>query len=160
MQGLAPMPSEASIQSVPGLPVASRGLLVRDVMRRDFITVSSDETLMEALQLMRLARLRHLAVVSEGLLVGVLSYRDLQDELVACLDLDSPDAPAVAQIKVVDRMTRSPFSIRPDATLNEAASRLQRLRVGCLPVVEPGEQGLRLVGLLTEMDLLRAAFAI
>ena len=55
-------------------------------------------------------------------------------------------------------MTSSPFSIVPDATLSEAASRLERLRVGCLPVVEPGEQGLRLVGLLTEMDLLRAAY--
>jgi len=133
---------------------------VRDVMRRNFITISREENLLEALQLMRLARLRHLVVVNEGVLVGILSYRDLQDELIACLDPGSPDASAVEQIGVVDRMSSSPFSIVPDATLSEAASRLDRLHVGCLPVVEPGEQGLRLVGLLTEMDLLRAAYSV
>ena len=158
MQAPSRMRVEASIQRSQGQLAAFQNRLVRDVMRRDFITISREESLLEALQLMRLARLRHLVVVSEGVLVGLLSYRDLQDELVACLDLDSPDAPAVAQIQVVDRMSSAPFSIAPDATLSEAASRLEGLRVGCLPVAEPGEQGLRLVGLLTEMDLLRAAY--
>ena len=54
----------------------------------------------------------------------------------------------------------SPYSIVPDATLSEAASRLELLRVGCLPVVVPAESGLQLVGLLTELDLLRAAYGI
>ena len=147
-------------QQPPVETSAPRSQRVRDVMRRDFITIHEGESLLEALHLMRLARLRHLAVVNEGVLVGILSYRDLQDELVAGLDLGDPNpkAQAVAKIGVAERMARSPFSIVPDATLCEAASRLDRLRVGCLPVVEPGEQGLRLVGLLTEMDLLRAAF--
>ena len=160
MQAQGRMPVDASLQGHPVPPAAYQKRLVRDVMRRDFITISREENLLEALQLMRLARLRHLAVVNEGVLVGILSYRDLQDELIACLDSGSPDAPAVAQIGVVDRMSSSPFSIVPDATLSEAASRLDRLHVGCLPVVEPGEQGLRLVGLLTEMDLVRAAYSV
>lgn len=154
------MPVETSLQTRQAPPFAHQNRLVHDVMRRDFITISTEESLLEALQLMRLARLRHLAVANEGALVGILSYRDLQDELVACLDLDSPDAPTVAQVRVADRMTRSPYSIGPGATLVEAAARMERLRVGCLPVVEAGPEGLRLVGLLTEMDLLRAAFAI
>jgi len=152
------MQKEASIERSEAPSPASGGQRVRDVMRRDFITISREESLLEALHLMRLARLRHLAVVSEGVLVGILSYRDLQDELVARLDLEA--APAIAQIGVVERMTGTPFSIIPDATLFEAASRLERLRVGCLPVVESGEQGLRLVGLLTEMDLVRAAYGV
>jgi len=150
------MPVEVSIPRNGEPAVAPRNRLVRDVMKRDFITISREESLLEALHLMRLARLRHLAVVSEGALVGILSYRDLLDELLARLDRGS--APAIAQIGVVERMTAAPFSIIPDATLFEAASRLERLRVGCLPVVESGEQGLRLVGLLTEMDLVRAAY--
>jgi acetoin utilization protein AcuB len=156
------MLAEASTQAKQDPPAAVQNQRVGDVMRRDFITISREESLLEALQLMRLARLRHLAVVSDGVLVGVLSYRDLQDELVASLDLASPasSAAAIGEIGVEERMQGTPFSIVPDATLAEAAARLDRLRVGCLPVVEPGEQGLRLVGLLTEMDLLRAAFAI
>jgi CBS domain-containing membrane protein len=138
-----------------------RGLAVRDVMRRDFITISRRETLREALELMRLARLRHLTVESDGLLVGILSYRDLQDALLA---RGHPGAKALArpadgQEPAVDLVAGAPFSISPDASLAEAATRLERLRVGCLPVVERAERGLRLVGLLTETDLLHAAFA-
>jgi CBS domain-containing protein len=139
----------------------ARRLLVRDVMRRDFITISRRETLLDALVLMRLARLRHLPIENEGLLVGILSYRDLQDALLARSD---PGAEALApsaagQTPAVELLADSPYSIAPDAPLAEAATRLERLRIGCLPVVEPAEQGLRLVGLLTETDLLRAAFA-
>jgi len=133
---------------------------VSDVMRRDFITISRGESLLEALQLMRLARLRHLTIESEGVLVGILSYRDLQDELLARLDPGArlQGVPGPGGAVAVEHLTGSPYSIAPDATLAEAAARLERLRVGCLPVVEQGEQGLRVVGLLTEMDLLRAAY--
>jgi acetoin utilization protein AcuB len=135
---------------------------VRDVMRRDFITISPEESVAEALQLMRLARLRHLAVVNEGVLVGILSYRDLQDALISNFDRESPASVAadVTKIGGVERTAHSPYSIVPDATLAEAASRLELLRVGCLPVAVPAESGLHLVGLLTELDLLRAAYGI
>ena len=154
------MRKNASVESASSQDPGVRNQHVRDVMRRDFISISRRESLLEALQLMRLARLRHLTIESEGLLVGILSYRDLQDELLARLgpgaSLQGTLAPA--QAAAVEHLSGSPYSIAPDATLAEAAARLERLRVGCLPVVELGEQGLRLVGLLTEMDLLRAAY--
>ena len=128
-------------------------------MRRDFIKISRGETLLEALELMRLARLRHLAIESDGVLVGILSYRSLQDALLArSFPEGSRDASALRASPAVDQLSGAPISIAPDATLEEAAARLERLRVGCLPVVERGAQGLRLVGLLTEMDLLHAAY--
>jgi len=144
--------------SAPNSEVRSQH--VRDVMRRDFITISQGESLLEALQLMRLARLRHLTIENEGLLVGVLSYRDLQDKLLARLDPAArlQEAAAAGRAQAVEHLTGSAYSIAPEATLAEAASRLERLRVGCLPVVELAAEGLRVVGLLTEMDLLRAAF--
>jgi CBS domain-containing protein len=156
------MPSQAPVETSGAAGVPSGSRRVADVMRRDFITISREESVLEALQLMRLARLRHLPVVSEGVLVGVLSYRDLQDELVGRLELPSPASPigAIGRIGVQERMRGTPFSIVQDATLAEAAARLERLHVGCLPVVDPGDRGLLLVGLLTEMDLLRAAFSI
>ncbi len=132
---------------------------VRDVMRRDFITISGGESLLEALELMRLARLRHLTIENNGVLVGILSYRDLQDALLARSTADGErNASALRGTTAAEHLTGTPFSIAPDATLEEAAARLERLRVGCLPVVEIAEQGLRVVGLLTEMDLLRAAY--
>jgi CBS domain-containing protein len=109
---------------------------------------------------MRLARLRHLTIESDGLLVGILSYRDLQDALLAHCDEGArlAGAPAPGSAEAVEQLSGSAYSIAPDATLAEAAARLEHLHVGCLPVVERSEQGLRVVGLLTEMDLLRAAY--
>jgi len=52
-------------------------------------------------------------------------------------------------------MSRDVATIAPGATLGEAAALLLGRRIGCLPVVKPDGT---LVGLVTETDLLRAAF--
>jgi CBS domain-containing protein len=153
------MHEASSASGAAALDSAAPEPRVRDVMRRDFIKVSGGESLREALELMRLARLRHLTIENDGVLVGILSYRDLQDALLARSLADGGrDASQLRGTSVVEHLTGAPFSIAPDATLEEAAARLERLRVGCLPVVELGEKGPRVVGLLTETDLLRAAF--
>jgi CBS domain-containing protein len=154
------------VQTTDSRPRAPESLVagqrVRDVMRRDFITIALRESVLEALHLMRLARLRQLVVEDEGRLVGVLSYRDLQDELLTRIGVGTAarTPSPLARVPVSERMASEPYSISQDATLGEAAARLARLRVGCLPVVEPADAGLRLVGLLTEMDLLRAAYGL
>ena len=48
-------------------------------MRREFITVAAGEPLLEVQRTMRLARLRHVLVVEGATLVGILSYRDVQE---------------------------------------------------------------------------------
>ena len=53
-------------------------------------------------------------------------------------------------------MEGRPFSLTPGAALDEAAARLVDRDDGCVPVVE--ELSERLVGVLTETDLLRAAY--
>ena len=128
-------------------------------MRRDFIRISAGESLLEALELMRLARLRHLAIEDGGLLVGVVSYRDLQDALLARLAAAGGRGAATpGAATAIEQLAGPPFSIAPDASLDEAVAKLESLQVGCLPVVERSEQGLRVMGLVTELDLLRAAF--
>ena len=128
-------------------------------MRRDFITISRGESLLEALQLMRLARLRHLTIESDGVLVGILSYRDLQDELLRALDpgrrleampaRGAPQRSSTCGLSLLDRPRRDARRGRGPARATPRGLSAGR-RVG--------EQGLRVVGLLTEMDLLRAAY--
>ncbi|TFG92267.1 MAG: CBS domain-containing protein [Myxococcales bacterium] len=132
---------------------------VADLMRREFITVAAAEPLLDAQRTMRLARLRHLLVVDDGALVGIVSYRDLQDKLleraargVACLE-------ALRTIPVREAMVAGPYCVHPETLASEAARRMLRLRLGCLPVCEKGpDAALRLVGLLAESDLLGAAW--
>jgi acetoin utilization protein AcuB len=131
-------------------------LPVRQVMRRDFVTVPPTESLADAYQLMRFARLRHLLVEEHGYLVGILSYRDLQDILV------SPATHRPAKASSDDPVTRAmrakPYAITPDTRLCDAATRLCSLRLGCLPVVERTDVRPALVGIVTEVDLLLAAY--
>lgn len=133
---------------------------VREIMRRHFVTVSVREGLDEALRIMRMARLRHLLVEQDGELVGILSYRDLLDRALARLEEAeaTPRDASGTPVSISEAMMASPYVLTPDAPLSEAASRLTNLHIGCLPVVEREDGSARLVGLVTESDLLRAAF--
>jgi acetoin utilization protein AcuB len=133
---------------------------VRDFMRREFITVSPEDSLLEAHQLMRMARLRHLVVVRDGLLAGILSYRDVQEQALAQLESHRGKdwISLLGAIAVADAMAAPPYFVTPETPIADAAIRLHHLRLGCLPAVEVRPEGARLVGLITESDLLLAAY--
>lgn len=116
-------------------------LAVRDVMSTKLVTVGPGESARHAYDLMRDHRFRHLPVVAEGRLVGILSDRDLRPVLLS---------PGLAESRVAELMTEHPVTIAPDAPVEEAASLLVARKIGCLPVLEEG----RLVGIVTETDLL------
>jgi CBS domain-containing protein len=124
-------------------------LTVAHVMRRHFVSASPELSLLDARQLMRLARLRHLVVTREDCLVGLLSYRELLETLVD---------EGAAEGAIADAMVPSPTVAAPATPLREAAGRLCRYGIGCLPVVEEQARDLRMLGLVTESDLLRVAF--
>ena len=58
-------------------------------------------------------------------------------------------------MKIKDVMTKSVETVRPDQTLQEAASRMKSLDVGPMPVCEND----RLVGMLTDRDIVVRAAA-
>jgi CBS domain-containing protein len=132
-------------------PRAGGSTTVRQVMRRDFAHAAPEESLRSALQSMRMARLRHLLVVRGGALLGILSYRDLLEQMLL------PDFGSYEGLHANDVMHEPLVCVSPEASLFDAADRMCRYRVGCLPVVDEASQ---LLGLLTESDLLRAAFGL
>jgi acetoin utilization protein AcuB len=144
----------------PSDAAGSREQPVRSVMRTEFIAVEPEESLLTATRLMRVARLRHLLVVRKGILVGVLSHRDVLECLLEDLEA-SPNksrAEVVGEFPVEGIMRSPPDTVSRDCPLQQAADRMLRLRIGCLPVVETTSEGSRVVGLVTESDLLRAAY--
>jgi acetoin utilization protein AcuB len=116
-------------------------LTVRDVMVTDLLTVRPETTAREAYRLMRDRRFRHLPVLQDGRLVGILSDRDLRPVLLS---------PALGGARVADLMSEDLTTVAPDAPVEDAASLLVVKKIGCLPVLADG----RLVGLVTETDLL------
>ena len=122
---------------------------MQQIMRRDFVCAAPEEPLEAACQTMRLARLRHLLVTRGDTLVGILSYRDV---------LERPEGTDSGDACIGDAMRRDPLCVvGPDTPLGEAADRMCRYGYGCLPVVKGNGQ---LVGLVTEADLLRAAYGL
>ena len=128
-------------------------LTVRSIMTRDPIILGRNDTLDLAEDIMNLRRIRHMPVVDEGSIVGIVSQRDLfRSALVTALGFGRETQTAVIKtIKIKEIMTEHVITISPDASVKEAARMMIDKKIGCLPVVD----GENLVGLLTETDILR-----
>ena len=125
-------------------------LVVRDSMTREIVTLAPDETVGTALALCRERRIRHLPILSEGKLVGIVSDRDLRS---ATPSFGEPERAAALQKVLVEAVMASDviFAL-PDDPIEQAANTMRERRIGCLPVVEAGE----LVGILTVSDVMTA----
>lgn len=127
---------------------------VRDVMTAPVVSISSKTVLLDAALLLRGSATRHLPVVDEGRLVGLLTDRDMQRCAPSRLIPITEDAyNAVFAKTLVERvMTRDPQTVSSGTALKEAVSLMQQTKYGCLPVVDDGA----LVGILTRGDLIDA----
>lgn len=125
-------------------------LRVKDIMTPDPVTIEPEAPLAAAIARMRERQCRHLPVVdADGRLVGIVTDRDLRQASFARLRALRE---AEQDLQVQSVMTWALVTIHPAATIAHAARVMFERRVGSLPVVEDG----RLVGILTERDLLRA----
>src|SRR5512139_3073111 len=107
--------------------------------------ISSGHTLAQARQVMRERNIRHLPVVDDGRLVGVVSQRDLY-----ILETLKGVDPAAETVK--EAMSPEPFAVRPEAPLDEVALAMAEHKYGSAVVVDQGV----VVGLFTTVDALRA----
>lgn len=138
-----------------------RDARVGALMRSHFIAAAPGDNLLEADRIMRLARIRHLPIVQGGVLVGMISHRDVLSASIAKLEKCEPveRLDHLRGIAIDEVMARDLATATESTTLASAARRMLRLKIGCLPVVRPGPKGPLMVGLVTESDLLRAAYA-
>ncbi len=123
-------------------------ITVADFMSRQLVTVNEGDDLALAESILRLGGIRHLPVVREGKLVGLLTQRDL---LRSGASGGGPTARAVA---ARDIMTRDVTTVAPETSLAHAAHLMLRHKYGCLPVCGP--EG-ALLGIITESDFVRFA---
>ena len=129
---------------------------VSELMSRDVATIGEHGTCHEAVTRMCERRVRHLPVLDhEGSLVGIVTDRDIRHRLFAP-DVfrqigQVPVGMLLRQAPVTAVMSAPVLQIGPASDVADAAERMRKEHVGCLPVVE----GSRLVGMLTEVDILR-----
>ncbi|AEB11231.1 CBS and ACT domain-containing protein [Marinithermus hydrothermalis] len=122
-------------------------MLVRDVMHSPVITIAADATLAEANEVMWRQGIRHLPVMDQGRLVGILTDRDIR---LATSRLAPVPFTETARVEAV--MTAPVLTADPLDPVEEAAQVMRQHKIGSLPVLE----GRELVGIVTGIDLLDA----
>lgn len=130
-------------------------MLVCNKMTADVITASPDTTLADALRLTRGNRIRHLPVVENNRLVGLVTDRDLRLAMppVWANDTNHADLRNTLTTRTVGEfMVTAIIAISPETPIEDAARKLYEHRIGCLPVLDGDE----MVGIITETDVLRA----
>ena len=127
---------------------------VSDRMTREVVTLEQEQSLREALTLQQRHKIRHIPVVADGSVVGILTDRDLKrasPSLLSGIDQEQYDQ-LLDTTRVEQVMTRNPETVTPATPLKDVAKILIEGKFGALPVIEKK----KLVGIITEIDLLRA----
>jgi acetoin utilization protein AcuB len=127
-------------------------MLVQDIMQAELLTILPETTLPEALRLVQRRGVRHLPVVENGNLVGIVSDRDLKRAMPsAATSLSAQELNYLLdRVTVGEFMTRGVITIAPMFPVEEAARIMVTEKISALPVTEGG----RLVGIVTETDVL------
>jgi acetoin utilization protein AcuB len=129
-------------------------MLVRDVMTRQPFTVSPTMSVVDAREEMSRRRIRHLLVTDEGLLVGIVTDRDIRSALPSSATSLSvwEINYLLARLTVGEVMAKAVITVDPDRNVREAARIMIDHKIGSLPVMD----GREIAGVVTDTDLLRA----
>lgn len=118
---------------------------VRQYMTAHPHTIAREQSMLAARTLMEQKHIRHLPVLHDGALVGLISERDIGlVESLANLGLEG--------ITVEDAMSPYPYSVAPDTPLREVVSRMADQKLGSAVVVDGGAP----CGIFTALDAYRA----
>jgi acetoin utilization protein AcuB len=126
-------------------------MVVDEIMSPKPIAVEANQTVREALRRLITDDIRHLPVVDDGVLVGMVSDRDvrgLASDVLSGNELTEQLARAVSEVMSSDLVT-----VDPETEIAEAIDLMIEHKIGALPVVSDTQ----LVGILSYVDVLRAA---
>jgi CBS-domain-containing membrane protein len=126
---------------------------VREIMSTDVEVVERNDHLRMVEERMAARQLRHVPVVEQGDIVGLVTQRDLfKAAMSSAMGYGEKAQKAFLQsVRVKEIMVYPVLTVTPDTPVAEAVDILMQRGIGCLPVVERG----KLVGMVTKTDLLR-----
>jgi len=129
-------------------------LRVKDLMSEELDVVSPDDHLRHVLIKMNRAGIRHLPVVANDRLIGIITDRDLRlavNSPVVEEEADLTREAILDEVRVADCMTPDPQCVSSDTPLHEVAELLSLNKFGAMPVVDEG----KLVGVISYVDFLK-----
>lgn len=132
-------------------------LCVRDYMTPDPHTLTPDARLLDAVLVIRSHGIRHVPIVLDGKLVGLLTEREVNRFAPSILRSSQEEYNEVFEQTLIRTvMTKNLTTVTPEMPLAEAVGLLLSNKLGCLPVVD-SQNSEKLVGILAVTDILRLA---
>jgi len=131
---------------------------VREIMSKNIEVVDRNDNLRTVEERMAIKQLRHLPVLDQGEVVGMVTQRDLfKAAMSSTMGYGEKAQQAYLQsVRVKEIMTYPVATVSPDISVAAAADMLINKGIGCLPVVDDHQ----LIGLVTKTDLLRCLRAL
>jgi acetoin utilization protein AcuB len=128
-------------------------------MSKTVVTVDENDSLQDAMRLLKDHDIKTLPVLKKGKLVGVITDRDLKE--ASASDATTLEVHEllylVSKIKVRDIMTKKPITVPIDYTVEETAEILLKNKISGVPVVDPDGQ---VVGVITKDNLFQVLIAL
>ena len=114
---------------------------VNEWMAKDPVTVTKDQKVQDCVDLMKKHSIRHLPVVENKKLIGLVTESDLREVFLASLMED---------LSIEGVMISEPITVSPNTEIEDAAKLIYYHKIGGLPVVDDYEY---VVGMITVADL-------
>jgi acetoin utilization protein AcuB len=128
-------------------------------MSRQVLTVDAEDSMQDAMNMMKKNNIRLLPVLRAGKLVGVVSDRDLKR--ASASDATTLEIHELlyllSKIRVKEIMTKDPLTIPEDFTVEETAEVLLKNKISGAPVVDRNG---RVIGIITQSDLFRVLISL
>ena len=127
--------------------------LISEIMTKNIIALNRDDDLEKAEMLFKRNKIRHIPVVAEEVIIGMLSYTDLLriSFADAVYETEEEVDTLVYNMFTIDQvMAKNVVTVSSTATIKEVAKILAENEFHALPVVDDG----RLVGIVTTTDLI------
>jgi acetoin utilization protein AcuB len=129
-------------------------MFVSDWMTKKVYTVNLDDYLTDALVIMKEKGVKHIPVVKNGILKGIISDRDIKEyspSKATSLDIYELHY-LLANTKIKDIVRTKVYTTTPDTPIEEAAMNMLDQKVGCLPVLDEA----KLAGIISDKDIFHA----
>ena len=134
-------------------------MLVKNWMSKNVIAIDINDSMSDAIKLLKENDIRMMPVLKNGKLVGIATDRDLKR--ASASDATTLDVHEllflVSKIKIKEIMTKDPIMIPEDFTIEETAEVLLENKISGAPVIDNGG---KVVGTITQTDLFRVLIAL
>jgi len=134
----------------------NKNALVKEIMTSGVITLTLDSSLEEAETVFKTHKIKHIPIVRDTKILGILSYTDILRISVADAIDDDDDAQDVEttvydMFSIEQVMAKTVLTVTPETTVKEVAQILSEKAFHALPVLSDGA----LVGIVTTTDLIK-----